>query len=249
VIIFDDITKRRFVARLDPRVRLACVVLFAVLICLAEQPLVLGTGLTAAAALLAVSGVGARSALRRLTTLNVFMLLVAATMPLFIPGRPAFRLGGLTWSVPGFSRALLMASRANAVMLMLIALLGTMEAAHLGFALKGLGVPEKFAHLLLFMVRYIDVIHHEYHHLRDAMLLRAFRPRFDRHTFRAFGFLVGQLLVRSVRRSERIIEAMKCRGFHGCFYILTPCRIERADVAFAIAALAALTVLGIREWM
>ena len=124
-----------------------------------------------------------------------------------------------------------------------------MEPAHLGFALNGVGVPSKFAHLLLFMVRYIEVIHQEYHHLRAAMLLRAFRPRFDRHTFRAFGFLVGQLLVRSVNRSERIMEAMKCRGFRGRFYVLAPCRIESADIAFAIAAFTGMSALSIWEWM
>lgn len=248
MIIFDDIAERRFVSRLDPRLRVVCVALFAVLICLAERPLVLAAGLTAAGFVLALSGVPLRRTLERLVALNVFMLLLFATMPVFMPGEPAFRIGGLVWSAEGLLRALLIAARANGVMLMLIALLGTMEAAHLGFALSSLGVPNKFAHLLLFMIRHIEIIHHEYHHLRDAMLLRAFRPRFDPHTFRAFGFLVGQLLVRSVNRSERIMEAMKCRGFRGRFYILTPCRIERADKAFGIVALALMTALAMWEW-
>jgi cobalt/nickel transport system permease protein len=249
VIIFDDIAERRFVTRLDPRVRVVCVGLFAVLICLAERPLVLVAGLTVSGSLLAASGVPLRQVFRRLFALNILMLLLLATMPVFMPGAPVLRVGGCAWSAEGLSRAVLIAARANGVMLMLIALLGTMAAAHLGFALSSLGVPDKFAHLLLFMVRYIEVIHHEYHHLRDAMLLRAFRPRFDRPTFRAFGFLIGQLLVRSVNRSERIMEAMKCRGFSGRFYILTPCHIERADIAFAAAALAGMAALGVWEWL
>jgi cobalt/nickel transport system permease protein len=248
VIIFDDVAERRFVARLDPRVRVLCVALYAVLICLAERPLVVVAGLVVAGGLLAASGVPARRVLRRLFALNAFMLLLLATMPLCMPGAPAFRLGGLAWSVQGLSRGVLIALRANGAMTMMTALLGTMEATHLGFALSRLGVPDTFAHLLLFMTRYIEIIHHEYHHLRDAMRLRAFHPRFDRHTFRAFGFLVGRLLVRSVNRSERIMEAMKCRGFRGRLYILTPCHIERADIAFGIIALAGLAVLAIWEW-
>jgi len=249
VIILYDIAERRLVSRLDPRIRVAGVALFAIVVCLCERPPVLVAGLTAASHLLAVSGVPLRRALRRLTALNVLMLLLIATMPLSMPGETVFRMGGLEWSRTGVLRALLIATRANAVMLMLTALLGTMETARLGVALSGLGVPAKFAHLLLFMVRYIEIVHHEYHHLRDAMLLRAFRPRFDRHTFRAFGFLVGQLLVRSVNRSERIMEAMKCRGFRGQFYILTPCRVGGADIAFAVATVTALTALSIWEWM
>lgn len=249
MIIFDDLTTRRFIARLDPRIRVLCVALFAVLICLAERPLVLVAGLAAGVALLVVSGVPPRRAARRLLALNTFMLLLVVTLPVMMPGEIMFRTGGLAWSTEGLFRAALIAARANGVMLMLTALLGSMEATHLGFALSRLGVPNKFSHLLLFMVRYIEIIHHEYHHLRDAMLLRAFRPRFNRQTFRAFGFLVGQLLVRSVNRSERIMEAMKCRGFQDRLYILTPCHIERADVAFGIVALAGLVVLGLLELM
>ena len=48
------------------------------------------------------------------------------------------------------------------------------------------------------MIRYTEVVHVEYHRLRAAMRMRAFRARFDRRTFRAFGYLVGMLLVRSM---------------------------------------------------
>lgn len=247
MIIFDNIEERSYISRLDPRVRVACTLLFSFLICLCRNTSVLITGLSSAVLMTAISGIPPMRILKRLAALNSFMLLLMATMPLFMAGKTLFSIAGLIWSIEGFSRALLITARANAVMLMLIALLDTMETAHLGFALKKLGVPDKFVHLLLFMVRYIDIIHHEYHHLRDAMLLRAFRPRFNRHTFRTFGFLTGQLLVRSVNRSERIMEAMKCRCFRGRFYILTPCRIEIADITFALTSLAGISALIIWE--
>lgn len=249
MIIFEDITAQSFLARLDPRVRVACVLLFAVLICLCERPLVLATGLAAAILLLILSGIPFRRAFKRLAALNGFMLLLVITLPFFFLDASAIRLGPLAWSRAGLMRALLIGARANAVMLMLTAMLGTMKATHLGFALNGIGMPAKFAHLLLFMIRYIEVIHHEYHHLRHAMLLRAFRPRFNRHTFRVFGYLVGQLLVRSLNRSERIVEAMKCRGFRGQFYVLAPCHIEPVDILFAVLALAGMSLLSIWEWM
>ncbi len=249
MIIFEDIGRRRFISRLDPRVRFVCVLLFAVVICLCERPSVLFAGLAAAAALLSMSGMSLRQAGRRLLTINGFMLLVAATMPAMMPGQPAFQVGRIAWSFDGLFRALLIAVRANAVMVMVTALLGTLEVTHLGFALGGLGVPDKFTHLLLFMVRYTEIIHHEYHHLRDAMLLRAFRPRFDKHTFRSLGFLVGQLLVRSVNRADRVMEAMKCRGFQGRFYVLAPCHIECADIAFAMLSIVGVLALSFWEWL
>lgn len=248
MIIFDDISAVRFLSRLDPRVSIASVFLFAVLICLCHRVVVLAAGLGTGVFLLSISGVPAKRVVKRLLALNAFMLLLAITLPVFASGIPLFRLGRLGWSAEGFFRVAQIAARANAVMIMLTALLGTMEAPHLGFALNGVGVPSKFTHLLLFMVRYIEVIHHEYHRLWDAMLLRGFRPRCDRHTLRAFGYLIGQLLVRSVNRSERILDAMKCRGFLGRFYVLSPCRISGGDLAFAAVALVCMFVLIIMEW-
>jgi len=243
VIIFDDSASVRFVSRLDPRVRVAAVILFAVLICLCGRFVVLATGLAAGILLLLASGVTLWKAAQRLISLNAFMILLAVTMPLLVPGPTVFQFGSLEWSAAGLLRAAQVAARANAVMLMLTAMLGTLEAPHLGFALDGLGLSGKFTHLILFMVRYTEIIHHEYHHLRDAMLLRGFRPRTDRHTLRAFGYLIGQLLVRSVNRAERIFDAMKCRGFHGHFYVLHTSRIHRGDVVFAAMALAFISAL------
>ena len=247
MIIFDDIRKAHVLTRLDPRVRVVCLLIFAVIICLCERPAVLAWGLGASALLLLFSGVPFGRVLRRLAAVNAFMLLLVITLPPFLPGAPAFNIGSVAWGAEGLLRALVIAARANAVMMMVTALLGNMESAHLGFALGGVGVPGKFTHLFLFMVRYIEIIHREYHQLRDAMSLRAFRPGFNRHSFRTFGFLVGRLLLRGVQRSERILAAMKCRGFRGRFYVLHSWRIRPADVAFAVTVTAGLIALVVME--
>jgi cobalt/nickel transport system permease protein len=248
VIIFDDAQRRRLLSRLDPRVRVLVVAAFAVLICLCRDAAVLCLGVAVGGLLLAVSGVRPGLAARRLGAVNLFMLFIVVTLPLFVPGAPLCRLGFLVWSRAGLWRAGQIALRANAVMIMLTALVGSMEPAYLGFALSGLGIPHKFTHLILFMVRYVELIHHEYHRLRNAMLLRGFRPRCDVRTLRTFGYLVGQLLVRSAERAERILAAMKCRGFRGRFHLLTQVRLGGLDVAFVAAAGAALAALGLMEW-
>ena len=91
-------------------------------------------------------------------------------------------------------------------------------------------------HLLLFTVRYIDVLHREYLRLAAAMKVRAFRPRMNLHTYATYGNLVGMLLVRSLDRSERILAAMKCRGFQGHFYLLDHFTCSRRDLWFAVAS-------------
>jgi cobalt/nickel transport system permease protein len=97
--------------------------------------------------------------------------------------------------------------------------------------------------LLLFAVRYLGVLEAEYGRLRAAMRARAFRPRTDAHTLRSLGHLVGMLLVRSAERAERVMAAMRCRGFTGRLYVLDDLRWRAADsvvaagLALAIAAL------------
>ena len=65
--------------------------------------------------------------------------------------------------------------------LMLMALVGTMESTTLCHALYRLRTPESLVHLLMFTVRYIDVLHQEYLRLRTAMKARGFRPQNSRH--------------------------------------------------------------------
>jgi len=131
----------------------------------------------------------------------------------------------------------------------LTVLLGTVEVVRLGHALNRLRVPQKLTHLFLFTVRYIEVLHHEYLRLVRAMKVRCFRPRMNPHTFRAIGYLVGMLLVKSFDRSERVMAAMKCRGFRGRFFVLDHLAMAGRDVAFGVASFAVLVALIWAEWL
>jgi cobalt/nickel transport system permease protein len=133
-------------------------------------------------------------------------------------------------------------------MLLCGALLANLEPAALAHALRRLGLPAKLAHALFFCVRYLETLHVEYHRLRNAMKLRAFRARLDRHSLRSLGHLVGMLFVRSVDRSDRILEAMKCRGFDGRFTSLDAFAAGRRDAAFALAAVLAAGAIAWVEW-
>ena len=247
MIIFNN-RHRSAIHRIDPRFRIAASAAFAVVVVLSGRLSALIAALAIALMLAAAARLSIRHVLGKLGELNVFVLMLAVFMPVMTPGEAAFSLGPIVWTREGLTHALVIGLRANAIMVTLLALVTTMEPAHLGFALHSLGCPGKLAHLLLFMVRYVEVIHREYHRLRDAMRLRAFKPSFSRHTLRTFGYLVGQLLVRSFDRSERIMEAMKCRGFRGRFYVLDRFAVGAGDYMFSAASLAVLAGLGFLQW-
>lgn len=180
---------------------------------------------------------------------NVFMLLLIALMPIGSGGRPIGSLGPLHYGEHGLRLALVTAVKGNAIMLMLVALLGSLDITTVGHAMNHLRVPDKLTHLLLFTVRYLDLLRREYGRLHAAVRLRGFRPRADMHTCRTYGHLVGMLLVRSLDRSERVVAAMKCRGFHGHFYLLDHFHFSRRDVPFALAAAFALALVASLEWL
>jgi cobalt/nickel transport system permease protein len=239
---------RSIIHRLDPRGRVVVAVAFAVLIAVSRRFGVLGAGLALAVIGAAVARLPVRATLKRLRALNLFLLLFWLVVPLTTPGEALLALGPLRWSLPGVLLAARLTLKANAIVLMLTVLVGTVETPTLGHALHHLRVPDKLVHLLLFTVRYIDLIHHEYGRLRAAMRVRGFRPRMSVHTYRTFGNLVGMLLVRSFDRAERVVAAMKCRGFSGRFFLLTHFAFERRDALFAAASLVALLLLGLGEW-
>ena len=230
--------------RLDPRLRIVVAFAFSVLVALSARFSVLWSGL----ALGAVMAVAARLPLvplvKRLLPLNLFMLLLFVLLPVTAPGRVLLHVGPLAVREAGVLLAAAVAIKANAIMLCLTALLSTMDLITLGHAFGHLRVPDKLTHLFLFTVRYLGVLHHEYQRLLSAMRVRAFRPRMNMHTYRAIGWLVGMLLVRSFDRAERIAAAMKCRGFRGRFYLFDHFAFARRDALFGAVSLLVLVALA-----
>jgi cobalt/nickel transport system permease protein len=164
-------------------------------------------------------------------------------LPFTVPGTPILVWGSFSASAEGLHKAIAILLKANAIVLALLVLVGSLQAVTLGHALGRLRMPTTLVQLLLFTVRYITVIGEEYARLRTAMRARGFRPGNNRHTYRSLGYLVGMLLVRSLERSERILAAMRCRGFQGRFHPLDQLAYRPGDAVFAGCAVLAFAAL------
>ncbi|MCB9948207.1 MAG: cobalt ECF transporter T component CbiQ [Rhodospirillaceae bacterium] len=205
----------------DPRVRLA-VALVGCVAAVALQSLgALASALAIALLALAASRPDLRRLRGRLLSLEGFMIMVLVTLPFTVPATAPdgilLQVGPFTASGDGLRRAFVILLKANIVVLLLAALIGGLEATQFGRALAGLGLPGRLVTLLLMTVRYMEVLQRDYARLRRSMRVRGFRARADRHSLRSVGYLIGMLLVRSFDRSERILDAMRCRGFNGTF--------------------------------
>jgi cobalt/nickel transport system permease protein len=234
------------IRHIDPRARIVVAVVFSLITAEVRSFAALAVALAASLTVAAFSGFPAKTLARRLLPLNILILLLAIWLPLSISGKPVAAIGPVCFSQQGLLLAAKIAIKGNAIVLAVLVLIGTMEVNTLGHALSHLRVPAVLAHLFLFTVRYIDVLHVEYTRLRGAMKVRCFRPRMDRHTYRSLGNLLGMILVRGYDRSERILAAMKCRGFQGRFYLLDHFTFQRRDVVFSyISVLIFLTIMAV----
>ncbi len=232
------------IERIDPRARIVAAVVFAIVTVSSATLTALLLALATAAGALLVSGAPLLGTLKRMLVMDGFIIILLLLLPFTVPGDPAFTLFGLSASFEGVERAVHIALKANAVVLLLLVLVGTLEPVTFGHALLRLKVPPTLIHLLLFTVRYIDVLHDEYLRARIAMKARGFRPANSRHTYVCIGYLVGMILIRAVERSERILAAMKCRGFCGHIYLLDERVYTRADLYFAALALLGLALIA-----
>ncbi|MFP4190793.1 MAG: cobalt ECF transporter T component CbiQ [Candidatus Hydrogenedentota bacterium] len=170
---------------------------------------------------------------RRLAAVNLFAAMLLAILPWSVSGQAMFSWGPWSYSVEGVRDAAMIALRANTAVLLLMALLGTMTLPALCAALSRLGMPRRLALLTFLTVRYLSVFEQEIQRMRRTLRARCFEARLNLHTLRVTGVLVGNLLMRGFERSERVLAAMKCRGFQGRFPWPEHARLQRWDWGFA----------------
>lgn len=170
--------------------------------------------------------------LKRLLAINSFTFFLWLTLPLTYGGSEFIPFGPLSLSTEGLRLATLITLKTNAIILSVIALLGTSKIANIGHALETLHFPEKLCFILLFSYRYIFVIYQEYQRLARAAQMRCFAPATTIHTYRTFGYLFGMTLVKSWNRAERVHQAMTLRGFNGHLIPLSEDRYTPKDTIF-----------------
>lgn len=218
--------------RLDPRVKFISLMPYIIVIAVMKDLKFPAIALLASALMIAFARIDIKKLLNRLGAVNIFILLLWLFLPFSHPGEVFLYFGPLSVSREGIFFALSVTLKANAIVLATIAILGTSEVFSLAHALVHLKVPEKLVYLFFFFYRYISVLHDEYTTLKRAISVRAFRPKTNMHTYKTYAYLVGMLIVRSYDRSERVYNAMLCRGFTGRFPIITHFHMHTRDYAF-----------------
>jgi cobalt/nickel transport system permease protein len=93
-----------------------------------------------------------------------------------------------------------------------------------------LKIPNIFVTQLMLTYRYISVLIQETGSMVTAYHLRATTQKGIRLDH--MGTFVGQLLLRSFDKADRIYYSMKCRGYDGEYKFAEPKRIQSREIAF-----------------
>ncbi len=204
--------------RLDPRWKLAALLLCTALVAAVQTLLPAGVALLGALMLAVVAHLPWRWYLRRLAVVGLFVAFFTVPLPLLLDGPgPVWQIGPFTVSAYGLRVGLFVAGKALTVVTLMLVLLAsapledTLKAAH------ALRVPGLLVQLAVLTYRYIFVLAGEFGRLRIALRVRGYRNRANRHSYRTIGHVAGTLLVRGYERAERVGQAMRCRGFMGRF--------------------------------
>ncbi len=94
-------------------------------------------------------------------------------------------------------------------------------------ALSRLGVPKPFVVQLMFLYRYLFVLTDEGVRMKRAITLRSYGS--GKLGFKTFASVVGNLLLRTLDRAQRIHQAMYCRAFDGEIRLMRPLRFGKSE--------------------
>lgn len=252
--------------RLDPRVKVVALLGFTVLVTTLTSLFLLLLGIVFLIFLIGVARLGKRGVIKRFSWAVAISGPLIVLLSLVTPGTPwqELQAGPLvfTFTLEGAKLAVLLTLRLVNALLALYLLTESTSFSELMLAFRRLYVPSLMVSLVEFTIRYTSVFMQELKRMSLARQARGFRvgrSLLDRATFFTLSQLLGALLLRSLKRSERIYYAMLARGFNGVSPASWPeasfpvARLNKKDVALGALILAwALTLrlleLGVWEW-
>ena len=174
-------------------------------------------------------------------------LLIALPFPLFggmsnvfFSTGTAFYLGNIAVSHGAVSFASIMLKTLLSVLAVLLLIAAT-PLAEICRQLERLRLPRALCLQLVMTYRYLSVLLSEAAGMNRAYNLRA--PGQKGIRMRDMGSFLGQLILKSFDRAERVAAAMECRGFSGGYSRKDGRRLRASDWAYLLFVLGAIALL------
>jgi cobalt/nickel transport system permease protein len=234
------------VHRLPPHVKLVAMLLFVLVVVSTPFRQVWAFGLYALLLLAVARGarVPARTLARRLVV-EVPFVVFAVLLPFISRGERVDVLG-LSLSLSGLWGAWSVLAKATLGVLAMLLLAATTQLRDLVTGLDRLRMPTLIVQIMMFMIRYVDVVLAEMRRMHIARVSRGFVAR-DVRALPVLARSVAALFIRSYERGERVHLAMVSRGYTGRMPLTTAVGTRR-DWTLALALPAAASCIALTAW-
>lgn len=230
--LLDDLAqKNTFIHKLHPLAKLLTTVIYLTVVMSFERyeisqllPLIIYPLLIVILADLPVAPI-----MQRVIWVSPFIISLGIFNPVF--DNNSVIIAGITFSKGWLSFLSLLVKCVLTVTAGLI-LIATTRIEHFAAAMRMLKIPRIFVLQLLLTYRYITILMEEVSRMNQAYFLRA--PGQNGIKPAIWGSFVGQLLLRSFERAERIYQAMLLRGFNKEYNISGFSKAGLGDFAYII---------------
>lgn len=239
---------RSFLERLDPRIKIACALAWAVCTvtipggCVALPAIYAGV----LVALLALNRCNVGKFALRFTAALPAIALLCALLPFFQQGTVLWHWGAIEVTREGLLSAQRVATAATLCVGVISLVWATTSESDLVTGLKGVGMPGIFAGTIAFMLRYLHVLRPELHRLSDARAARTIGRRGS--PLHSATNLVGAFFLRAHDRAERVADAMAARGYAGQWRVIHAHALRARDALLGAAFVGGVTVLRMVPW-
>ena len=171
-----------------------------------------------------------RPIMKRLLFVEPFIIGIGVLNPLL--DREAVLIGGLSVSRGWITFFAILLKGALTVTAALL-LISTTGVNRLAGAMRTIRIPKLFVLVIFLTFSYISVLGEELSRSLRAYALRA--PTHRGVRFNAWGSLIGQILLRTFDRADRVYQAMTLRGFSGEYPIGIAQRFRWSDLVWMLA--------------
>jgi len=230
----------------DARWKLAAAALFAAVLVSLQTLAAAALGAGLALGWLLAARLPARLVLGRLAAAQFILLPCLVVLP-FSAGGETLRAGPWELSREGLRLAGVLYLRALALVTLGLAVVYSTPMVVLLRALQAFRLPRVLVEIALLTYRYLFTLWWELTRMRWAVAARGFAGRGGLRDYRTLAQVLGVTLVRSVERTERIQQALHCRGFQGRLRTLQQFRARPADGFKALLAVALAAALLVWE--
>ncbi|MFH1493152.1 MAG: cobalt ECF transporter T component CbiQ [Candidatus Omnitrophota bacterium] len=238
-----------FIHKLDPRVKISCLVTFILFVIFTRPTSFIAFALYGVliAALILLSKIPLRFILKRSLVIIPFVLMIAIFIPFFKKGEVAggysFGTLKLTVTYDGLMIFWNILIKAYLSILSMILLITSTKLSDLLKALEKLRLPAVFIMIFSFMYRYIFVVQDELMKMRQAKEARSVGGSRWLHA-KVLANMIGVLFIRTYERGEGVYLAMCSRGFDGQIKTIDDFQLKIKDFCFLLIIIGVLT--GIR---